>query len=284
MFVFMTTADHVVVLARCLWNYLAAQRSSSVVTRRGEWVGRPWPRSPNRRPSADCARFSVLVFDLRQDIRADGTDNKPTGLLLVGSLAALAGAVDACGLSLLKNFYVSFMSGNTTSLGRAVAQGDWTRVALLAQIVGVFVAGAAAGEAMAIWTGRFKLPSVVLGAAVVLAIPPIAHNLAVPAMTFAMGGLNASMQKAGPLNVSVTFATGALVRFGQGLTRFVFGRGDGAGWIQQAVPWFGLLMGAIAATAAMGVIGMRTLTFLPALALAVTVAAYFAVPRDVARI
>ena len=238
-----------------------------------EMSGRPADRPPG---------FAVLVANLPQEIRADGTDDKPTGLLLVGSLAALAGAVDACGLSLLRNFYVSFMSGNTTSLGRAAAQGDWARVALLAQIIGMFVAGAATGEAVAIWTGRFKLPAVVLGAAAVLAIPPVAHNVAVLAMTFAMGGLNAAMQKAGPLNVSVTFATGALVRFGQGLTRFIFGKGDGAGWMQQTVPWLGLLVGATMATAAMGAIGTRTFAFLPALALAVTVAAYFAVPRHVA--
>ena len=221
---------------------------------------------------------------LPEELRADGTDDKPTGLALVGCLAALAGAVDACGLYLLKDFYVSFMSGNTTSLGRAVAQGDWPRVVLLAQIICTFVAGAACGEAVAIWTGRFKLPSVVLGAAAVLAIPAVAPGHAVLAMTFAMGGLNAAMQKAGPLNVSVTFATGALVRFGQGLSRFAFGQADGAGWIQQAVPWLGLLAGAIVATASMGFIGMRTFAFLPALALAVTVAAYFAVPRDVGKV
>jgi uncharacterized membrane protein YoaK (UPF0700 family) len=211
--------------------------------------------------------------------RADGTDDTPTGLLLVGGLATLAGAVDACGLSLLRNFYVSFMSGNTTSMGRAMALGDWPRAALIAKIIAVFVAGAACGEALAICAGRFKLPSVVLAAAAVLTIPPANHAAAVLAMTFAMGGLNAAMQKAGPLNVSVTFATGSLVRFGQGLARFLLRRTNGADWIQQAVPWLGLLLGATAATASLAIIGTRSFAILPALALALAGAAYIAVPR-----
>ena len=54
----------------------------------------------------------------------DITRNKPAGLAIVVLLAALAGAVDACGLSVLSTLYVSFMSGNTTQLAAAAARAD----------------------------------------------------------------------------------------------------------------------------------------------------------------
>jgi uncharacterized membrane protein YoaK (UPF0700 family) len=212
--------------------------------------------------------------------RADGTDDKPTGLALVCCLAALAGAVDACGLALLKDLYVSFMSGNTTSLGRAVAQADWQRVRLLAGIIAMFVTGAAAGDAIALLAGRFRLPVVVLVAAFVLAVPPVAMGVAVPCMTFSMGALNAAMHKAGPVQVSVTYATGTLVKLGQGLSRWAFGVANGTEWLQQTVPWIGLFVGATLAACAMGAVGMRSFAALPVLALAIAVAAYVAVPRE----
>ena len=46
-------------------------------------------------------------------------------------------------------------------------------------------------------------------------------------MVFAMGALNASMHRAGKIPVSLTFVTGVLVRFGQGLGNFLTGRATG---------------------------------------------------------
>jgi uncharacterized membrane protein YoaK (UPF0700 family) len=207
-----------------------------------------------------------------------GPDDQPAGLALVFLLAAFAGTVDACGLSILKDLYVSFMSGNTTSLARALAQQDWPRAGLLGEIIGGFVAGAAGGEALALLAGRYRLPVVILAVAAILTVPPLARAAAVPAMVFAMGALNAAMLKAGPVPVSVTYATGALVKFGQGLSRWIFGQARDATWLQQTVPWLGLLAGASVAALTIFRVGTRTYAALPLVALAMAVASYAAVP------
>ena len=68
-------------------------------------------------------------------------------------------------------------------------------------------------------------------------------------MVLAMGALNSAMHRAGKVAVSLTFVTGTLVKFGQGLGDFLTGRGAGWGWAEQALPWVGLIVGAVAAGA-----------------------------------
>ena len=63
-------------------------------------------------------------------------------------------------------------------------------------------------------------------------------------MVFAMGILNASMHRAGSIPVSLTFVTGVLVRFGQGVGDFLMRRSIGWKWLAQATPWGGLITGA----------------------------------------
>jgi uncharacterized membrane protein YoaK (UPF0700 family) len=117
----------------------------------------------------------------------DKTDDEPTGLAVVWWLAALAGAVDASGVSILKDLYVSFMSGNTTSFGIAIAQADWSRVRLIAGILATFVGGAATGAIVAIVVGRYHLPIIVAIVAALLAVAAAVMEVVVPTMTFAMG-------------------------------------------------------------------------------------------------
>ena len=59
-----------------------------------------------------------------------------------------------------------------------------------------------------------------------------------------MGALNASMQRAGNIPVSVTFVTGMLVGFGRGLGDLLTRRSSELKWLGQAVPWLGLIAGA----------------------------------------
>jgi uncharacterized membrane protein YoaK (UPF0700 family) len=211
--------------------------------------------------------------------RLDGTDDRRIGLVLVCCLAALAGAVDACGISVLKDLYVSFMSGNTTSLGQALGRGDWARAWLIVGIVATFVAGAAAGTVVARLAGRLHLPVVIAFVAAVLVVPVIAVAWEVAAMTFAMAALNASMQRAGALRVSLTFVTGALVTFGRGLGDFLCGDGGDFGWALQLVPWIGMLAGATVAAWCVVRFGDVTFAALPVVAAVLAVAAWFTVPE-----
>jgi uncharacterized membrane protein YoaK (UPF0700 family) len=197
---------------------------------------------------ARTSNLSVLYGSVTDP---DPTEQAPVGLTLLWLCAVLAGAVDARGIALLHDIFLAFMSGNTTMLAISLAQQDWQRARLIGLVIGTFVAGAAAGQIVADRAGRWRLPVVIAMVAALLGVPLIASDDSIEALTFAMGALNAAMQHAGKAAVSITFVTGALIRFGQGLGGLLGGRTGGWLWLAQAVPWTGLLVGAAAATLAM---------------------------------
>ena len=95
---------------------------------------------------------------------------------------------------------------------------------------------------------------VLAGVTVLLSIAALFATAPEP-MVFAMGALNAAMHRAGKIPVSLTFVTGVLVRFGQGLGDFLTRRSRERTWLAQAVPWFGLIAGAIVGSAGFARIG-----------------------------
>jgi uncharacterized membrane protein YoaK (UPF0700 family) len=210
---------------------------------------------------------------------SDRTDDERTGLLIVLALAGLAGAVDSCGFFLLKDLYVSFMSGNTTSMAAAFARGDWPRVWLIAGILTCFVLGTACGTVIGVAAGHRRIPVVILSVAAMLVVPVAAPGWRIAAMTFAMGMLNAALHAAGAVEVSVTYVTGTLARFGKGIGLLLCGRAKDWGWLHQTVPWLGLVAGAALGTAALLQVGLATLAALPAAALLIAAAAWLALPR-----
>jgi uncharacterized membrane protein YoaK (UPF0700 family) len=209
---------------------------------------------------------------------SDRTADERTGLLIVLALAALSGAVDACGFFLLKDLYVSFMSGNTTSMAAAFARGDWLRVGLIAGILLCFVIGTACGTVIGLRAGRRRIPAVILSAAGVLCVPMIAPHWRIDAMTFAMGMLNAALSAAGPVEVSVTYVTGTLARLGKGIGLLLCGQARDWRWLHQTVPWLGLVAGAALGTVGLLHVGLATLMALPAAALLIAAGAWLARP------
>jgi uncharacterized membrane protein YoaK (UPF0700 family) len=169
------------------------------------------------------------------------------GLVVATMLAALAGMVDVIGYLHLKGLFVSFMSGNSTQLAAALGRGDLGGAATIAELVALFVLGAAAGQMLADFTGRWHTTCVLIGVALFLAIAAV---LATAPEPIAMGALNASMHRAGSIGVSLTFVTGVLVRFGQGLGNLLARRVTGWGWLAQAAPWVGMIAGATIGSAA----------------------------------
>src|SRR5262249_42837768 len=137
----------------------------------------------------------------------------------------------------------SFMSGNSTQLAASLGQRDFGAAATTAELIALFVFGAAAGQVLAGLTGRRHMIWVLLGVALLLAISAV-HATTPEPMTFAMGILNASMRRAGSIPISLTFVTGVLVRFGQGLGDFLVRRSTGWKWLAQATPWVGMIAGA----------------------------------------
>lgn len=172
-------------------------------------------------------------------------------LALAGGLAFLAGATDAYGVTRMGDVFVSFMSGNTTLLALAMGSGDVARAAHIFPFIALFVAGAAAGAAVSDRTGRFRMTSVILVASAALGFAESEPSWSAHASAFAMGTLNAALVKVGPQGVGLTYVTGALVKFGQGIGHWFAGTNPGLAWSVNAAMWGSILLGAYAMTVAM---------------------------------
>jgi uncharacterized membrane protein YoaK (UPF0700 family) len=207
----------------------------------------------------------------RSAIGSTEVEAEARGLVLAGLLAGLAGTVDAIGYLHLSGLFISFMSGNTTQLAAALGQGQLAEAGTIAELIALFIVGAAAGQVLAVITGRSHMTWVLIGVAILLAIAAALGTAAEP-MVFAMGALNAAMRRAGSIPISLTFVTGVLVRFGQGIGDFLTRRVTGWNWLAQGTPWLGLIVGATIGSAAYMRIGEAAI-WVP-ICLAVLLAAY----------
>ena len=164
-------------------------------------------------------------------------------LMFAGLLSGLAGIVDAIGYLSLGGLFLSYMSGNSTQLAVSVGQGNLAGAAAIGELIVLFVLGVAAGQMLAGTVGRWQMTAVLTGVAILLTIAAMLATAPEP-MVFAMGALNASMHRAGDIPVSLTFVTGVLVRFGQGLGDSLTRRATRWSWVVQASPWLGMVTGA----------------------------------------
>ena len=165
-------------------------------------------------------------------------------------LAGLAGLVDATGFVVAGGYFTSFMSGNTTRMGVELVERPTLALAplgLIASFLTGVIAGAMIGRQV---RGRHKrvllgLVAVLLGAGAAL----LAAGLPVPflgAAAIAMGLANNIFARDGEVTVGVTYMTGALVRFGQGVAARL------AGAPLESTRGYGLLWSALALGAATG--------------------------------
>jgi uncharacterized membrane protein YoaK (UPF0700 family) len=174
----------------------------------------------------------------------------PARQRLALGLAGLAGLVDATGFVVAGGYFTSFMSGNTTRMGVELVERPALALAPLGLIgcfLGGVIIGALTGRRV---SGRHKrvLLGIVaallgLGASALVASWPMLF-LALSAM--AMGLANNVFSRAGEVTVGVTYMTGALVKFGQGIAaRF-------GGQPLPSTRGYGLLWGALALGATAG--------------------------------
>ncbi len=169
-------------------------------------------------------------------------------IALAVALSALAGYVDANGFLSFGGVFVSFMSGNSTRLGIAVARGQWDSVLLIVEVVGLFVVGVILGTLLARRAGQWRKPVILLLVAALLTIAAITQDLhltrlSMGVMLLAMGAENAIFQRGGEVSIGLTYVTGALVRVGQRVAAIVDGGARWA-WSPYALLWLGLVLGA----------------------------------------
>jgi uncharacterized membrane protein YoaK (UPF0700 family) len=164
-------------------------------------------------------------------------------------LAWLAGWIDAAGYLRLNGVFLSFMSGNTTQLGVALAKGHGSTVFLITSVVVLFVVGVIAGE----WAAAIGARPLVLGGESVLLwmgaaanwLGPSSSSVVLVPLVLAMGIQNASVRRASGIAISLTYVTGTLVHLG----REIFEASRGAiRWrsiLPYAAMWGGFLAGAV---------------------------------------
>lgn len=167
--------------------------------------------------------------------------------VLAVALAGLAGFVDATGFLSAGGYFTSFMSGNTTRLGVDLASNP-TIALVPAGLIAGFVAGVTLGALAAErWPVRRKTAVMALVLAL-LVVAALAHGhwlaLFLAASVVAMGALNNVFRRNGEAAIGITYMTGALVRFGQGLAARL--RGEPAeSRLGAGVLWLGLATGAV---------------------------------------
>jgi uncharacterized membrane protein YoaK (UPF0700 family) len=174
-------------------------------------------------------------------------DYRHRDVALAAGLSALAGYVDAIGFLTLGGFFVSFMSGNSTRFGVAVATGQWDMAARALGLIGLFVVGVVLGSTVARRAGEGRR-SVVLGLeAVLLAVGAGLLSAGRPLLgmvpvVLAMGVENTVFQRGGDVRVGLTYMTGTLVRVGQRIATALHG-GARWDWVPFLLLWIGLAAG-----------------------------------------
>lgn len=207
-----------------------------------------------------------------------------TGLLLVASIAFLAGMTDAVGLMLTGNF-VSFMTGNTTRAAIAFGTGDLGHAGVLIAAILTFIAGNALGIVVAHVADRrafvvLACVSILLAAAAGVAQPSLVL-VQFYLVVLAMGMVNATVEHIEGLPIGLTYVTGALSRFGRGIGRFLLGDRDFA-WTVQIVPWGGMISGAVIGALLASALGARALWLVSMVALVLALSTLF-IPRPLQR-
>ncbi|MDJ0312419.1 YoaK family protein [Arthrobacter sp. H35-D1] len=171
-------------------------------------------------------------------------------MTLAAVLASAAGFVDAVGFIHLGGYFVSFMSGNSTRGGTALAEGNWTGFALAFGLVAAFLAGVVSAAILRRMVRSRKRMAVLLyvtaalTSAVVLFDLGIGGWLAPAIMALAMGAENVIFERDGEVSIGLTYMTGTLVKMGQHIANALTG-GQKTLWVRYFALWMALTSGSI---------------------------------------
>jgi uncharacterized membrane protein YoaK (UPF0700 family) len=184
----------------------------------------------------------------------------PTPKLSLGLLlTASAGFIDAVGFIELGGFFVSFVSGNTTQLGQALAVGLAPVAELTASLITLFFIGSFAGASLALlplrWAPSAVLVLVLLAmiASLMLSVGGFTSTQAMLALAVAAGAQNAILPSHGAVRLGTTFVTGTMFGAAQDLAKALRRQAPPWRWLQHLLVWCSLLAGA-----ALGALGHRT--------------------------
>ena len=184
------------------------------------------------------------------------------GLLLTAS----AGFADVVSFIELGGHFTSFVSGNTTQLGDALAQGAWPVALLTGSLVTLFFLGSVAGSLLALLAGaRWGSSAVTALVLLSFVLTLTLAGLGLPANQFMLilaagaGAQNAILPSTGSVRLGTTFVTGTLFAAGQDLARAFRGLAPPWRWAQHLLVWASLLLGGLAGGAGYAWLGLYAL-------------------------
>lgn len=192
---------------------------------------------------------------------ATGPDGCRHPLVFATLMTSIAGYVDAVGYAQADRLYLSFMSGNSTRFGSAVAQGDTSLLMLAGLVVASFVIGAAIGT-LIMELGLRRRMVWVLGAEMALFAVALALELTgagrLPLFLIAatMGMQNTAHQVVNGADIGKSFVTGTLFSFGQSLVRVLMGRANARECAGYGLSWVAFILGVALGAVAVGAFGL----------------------------
>jgi len=131
-------------------------------------------------------------------------------------LALIAGCIDATGLIQWKT-YVSFMSGNTTSLGVAISTGKFEIIITSITVIVCFLLGIYTGTCLSLWK-RIKnqiltfyiVSGILVFYTIIVYFYNINNLLSIAIVGFSMGIMNTIVTSVGNQKINTDFVTGTL--------------------------------------------------------------------------
>ncbi|MEV0466886.1 YoaK family protein [Nocardia tengchongensis] len=169
-------------------------------------------------------------------------------------LSVLAGYIGAAAYTHSEGYFVTFMTGNTERAVLGNFAGDHTLALGAATIIASFLAGVfLASVCRRYWWTNHPHGATMLTTAALLAAAIVDHVLddrgigLVPILfvAFGMGSLNTSFVKNGEVSIPVSYVTGTLVKFAQGVERHALGDGNARDWLGYAVQYLSFATGAL---------------------------------------
>jgi len=178
-------------------------------------------------------------------------------------MTALAGFLDAIGYTAMGHLFVSFMSGNSTQLGMAIAEGNENVIIWASAVIATFVLGAFLGTLIYAVSGRARVQLVLacelicfLLAAGLIGLWPT--KLALLFISTAMGMQNAIHETIAGVSTGKSYITGTLVGIGEGLARAWIGKARLSEAGTNAASWLAFATGVVIGTVALAGLGIST--------------------------
>lgn len=154
------------------------------------------------------------------------------------ALAAVTGFVDGLGASYISGVFVSYMSGNTTGAGIALAALDLGELWRILPAIGLYVIAVTVGAAVflrwprarpALYLVAIALLVGFLAAALAMPVPPANRGsggevILLALLVVPMGLLTMTMRRVDGATVGLGYVTGALVSLGERLASLIVTR------------------------------------------------------------